>query len=72
MRDNLKEFFKRCYARLEMGERKGKRRFESLDLFEEIIDELADVSNYVFLQYVKLVELEKKMKVIKDIHRKVE
>lgn len=72
MRNNLKEFFKKCYARLEMGERKGARRFESLDLFEEIRDELADVSNYAFLQYVKLEKLKEKMKAIKDIDQKVE
>ena len=72
MRNNLKEFFKRCYARLEMGQRKGGSRFESLDLFEEISDELADVSNYAFLQYVKLAKLKEKMKAIKDIDQKVE
>jgi len=66
MRNNLKEFFKRCYSRLEISERKGRDRFESLDLFEEIRDELADISNYAFLQYVKLIKLKKKMNVIKD------
>lgn len=66
MRNNLKEFFKRCYSRLEIGEKKGGDRFESLDLFEEISDELADISNYAFLQYVKLVRIKEKMKAIKD------
>jgi NTP pyrophosphatase (non-canonical NTP hydrolase) len=66
MKNNLKEFFKRCYSRLEIGERKGGDRFESLDLFEEITDELADISNYAFLQYIKLLKLKEKMKAIRD------
>ena len=66
----LKEFFERCYNRIEMGERKGGDRFESLDLFEEIGDELADVSNYAFLQYVKLKRLKEKMKSIGEISDK--
>jgi len=66
MKRFLKEFFKRCYNRLEIGERKGGDRFESLDLFEEIGDELADVSNYAFLQYVKLLKLKKKVKAIEE------
>jgi len=61
-KDYLKEFFKRCYSRLEMGEKGDGNRFESLNLFEEITDELADISNYAFLQYVKLTKLKEKMK----------
>lgn len=62
MKDYLKEFFKKCYSRLEMGEKGNGNRFESLDLFEEMTDELADMSNYAFLQYVKLLKLKEKMK----------
>ena len=65
MKNYLKEFFKRCYSRLEMGEKEDGERFETIDLLEEIGDELADVSNYAFLQFVKLVKLEEKMKSIK-------
>lgn len=73
MKNYLKEFFKRCYNRLEMGEREGGDRFESLDLFEEISDELADISNYAFLQYIKLIKLKKKMKSIEESgHKKDE
>jgi len=57
----LKAFFHKCYNRLEMGEEIGGGRFESVDLFEEISNELADISNYAFLQYVKLMRLKKKM-----------
>ena len=60
MKKYLKEFFKRCYDRLEMGEQEDGNRFESLELFEEICDELADVSNYAFLQYIKLMKLREK------------
>ena len=65
MKNYLKEFFKRCYSRLEMGEKEDGSRFESIDLFEEVSDELADVSNYAFLQFVKLARLKEKMKSIK-------
>jgi hypothetical protein len=61
MRTNLKDFFKICYSRLEMGEKEDGDRFESLDLIEEIIEELADVSNYAFLQYLKLLKLREKL-----------
>jgi hypothetical protein len=49
-----------------MGESKGGDRFESLDLFEEISNELADISNYAFLQYVKLMRLKEKVKSIEE------
>jgi len=70
MRKYLKEFFKRCYNRLEMGEKTGADRYESLDLFEEIDDELADISNYAFLQHVKLMKLKEKIKSIEETRHK--
>ncbi len=60
----LKTFFQKCYDRLEMGEAVGGDRYKSLDLFEEIADELADISNYAFLQYIKVMNLRKKLKSI--------
>ena len=65
-KERLKEFFKKCYDRLEMGESKGWNMFESLDLFEEMSNELADLSNYAFLQYIKLMKLKEKMKSIEE------
>lgn len=62
----LEEFFKKCYERLEMGEAKDGNRFESLDLFEEMGNELVDLSNYAYLQYIKLMRLKKKMKSIEE------
>lgn len=70
MKNYLKEFFKRCYSRLDMGESKDGDRFESLNLFEEISDELADTSNYAFLQYVKLVKLKEKIRSFREMSRK--
>jgi hypothetical protein len=58
----LEVFFKKCYQRLEKGEEIDGSRFESLNLFEEISNELADISNYAFLQYVKIMRLEEKTK----------
>lgn len=62
----LKAFFQKCYDRLEMGEEAGGNRFESVDLFEEISNELADISNYAFLQYIKLMRLKKKIESIEN------
>ena len=58
----LEVYFKKCYQRLEMGEEIGGSRFDSLNLFEEISNELADISNYAFLQYVKIMRLQEKTK----------
>ena len=44
---------------------------QSLNLFEEISNELADISNYAFLQYIKIMKLEEKTKSI-EITRKPE
>jgi len=67
----LQVFFKKCYERLEMGEEIGGNRFESLNLFEEISNELADISNYAFFQYIKIMKLEEKTKSI-EITKKPE
>ena len=56
----LKEFFKICYARLEKGEGERGERYDHLDLFNEITEELADISNYAFLQYLKMSRLRRK------------
>jgi hypothetical protein len=60
----LKIYFQKCYERLEMGEAAGGDRYKSLDLFEEISNELADISNYAFLEYLKLMGLKEKIKAI--------
>lgn len=60
-KDLLKAYFQKCYERLEMGEAVGGDRYKSLDLFEEISNELADISNYAFLEYLKLMKLKEKI-----------
>jgi hypothetical protein len=49
----LEDFVKLCYLRLEKGSTEGKD-FRNADLYNQIIEELADISNYAFLQYVKI------------------
>lgn len=60
----LKIYFQKCYERLEMGEAAGGERYKRLDLFEEISNELADISNYAFLEYLKLMKLKEKITAI--------
>lgn len=50
----LKDFVAKCYARLETGEKRYGKRFLEVDLLEEISNELIDVANYAFLEYVKV------------------
>jgi hypothetical protein len=65
MKKHLQEFFTICFARLDQQEDPRKGRFRNLDLFEEITQELADVANYAFLQYLKVAELKTKTKQLK-------
>lgn len=71
MKNHLKQFFKRCYNRLEMGEGGDGNRFKDLNLVEEISNELADISNYAFLQYVKLTKLREKLESVEESGQKV-
>jgi hypothetical protein len=56
----LKEFFKVCWMRLETGEHKSGDHYMEIHLFDEITQELADVANYAFLQYMKMSQLRDK------------
>ena len=60
MKTQLQEFFTICYARLNQQKEPRGDRYRSLDLFEEITQELADIANYAFLQYLKIAELKAK------------
>ena len=60
MKSQLQEFFTICYARLNQQKEPRGDRYQSIDLFEEITQELADVANYAFLQYLKITELKTK------------
>lgn len=46
--------------RLETGERISGDHYMEIDLFEEITQELADVANYAFLEYMKVSKLRDK------------
>lgn len=66
----LKEFFKICYSRLEKGDKEHAGQYENIDLFWEITEELADIANYAFLEYVKLLKLRKKVEDKYSLHQK--
>jgi hypothetical protein len=68
MKKHLQEFFTLCFARLNQQEKPRGERFRDLDLFEEITQELADVANYAFLQYLKIAELRTKTRNLKGGH----
>jgi len=56
----LQEVFTICYGRLNQQEESRAEVFRSLDLFEEITQELADIANYAFLEYLKVTDLRSK------------
>ena len=60
MKNRLQEFFTICYARLNQQDQSRGERFRNLDLYEEITQELADISNYAFLEYLKVSDLKSK------------
>lgn len=60
LKEHLENFLKICYKRLEGGETLYHDRYKKLDLYDQIIEELADIANYAVLQYVKIVELKEK------------
>ena len=56
----LQDFVTLCYSRLEKGSQSKDTDYSKIDLYQEIIEELADVSNYAFLEYVKMRNLRDK------------
>ncbi len=68
MKKYLEEFLILCYSRLEQGERTKKGLHKKVDLYDQILEELADVSNYAFLEFMKVQNLKKmKKKITKKI-----
>lgn len=65
-RKQLQEFFTICYARLNQQAESRAERFRSLDLYEEITQELADIANYAFLEYLKVTDLRTKTERFKE------
>ncbi len=60
LKSQLKEFTRLCYLRLEDGAKTHRNAYEKLDLYDEILHELADVANYAFMEYVKIMNLKSK------------
>jgi hypothetical protein len=61
LEDQLREFFKICYRRLEVGDEQYGKKFESVEILDQIAEELADVANYAFLEYLKIQKIKRKM-----------
>ena len=57
MNKYLEEFLSLCYDRLEKGDKEHKDDYVNVDLYQQMMEELADVFNYAFLEYVKLRNL---------------
>lgn len=56
---NLKDFQALCISRFEVGERAYGDSYKNIDLYEEMISELADLVNYAFMQYLKIIRMKK-------------
>lgn len=57
MKKYLENFVGICYSRLEQGEKTRKGAYKKTDLYDQIIEELADVANYAFLEYMRMQNL---------------
>jgi len=57
MKKHLEDFVTLCYARLEQGEKTRKGAYKKTDLYEQIIEELSDIANYAFLEYMRMKSL---------------
>lgn len=63
----LEDFVTLCYGRLEKGKAIHESDYVELDLYQQIIEELADVANYAFLEYIKVRKLkDMKENLLKD------
>lgn len=60
LKSQMREFTRLCYLRLEDGAKTHRNAYEKLDLYDEMMQELADVANYAFMEYVKIVNLKSK------------
>jgi hypothetical protein len=61
LEDQLKEFLKICYSRLEAGDEIYGKRFEKIEILDQITEELADIANYAFLEYLKVRKMREKL-----------
>ena len=69
MKKHLEDFVILCYDRLEKGGKQEENDYLKNDMYQNIIEELSDVANYAFLEYMKVRNLkEMKEKFVKDNH----
>lgn len=71
MKKYLEEFLVLCYSRLGQGEKTKKGAYKKIDLYDQILEELADVSNYAFLEFMKVQNLKKMKEKITQTKRKI-
>ncbi len=57
MQKYYEDFLTLCMERLEIGEKVHKDVFIKTDMYLQIMEELADVCNYAFLEYMKICVL---------------
>jgi len=70
MKKYLEEFVTLCYSRLEKGEKIKKGAYKKVDLYDQILEELTDVSNYAFLEFMRIQNLKKMKRKITQLKRK--
>ncbi len=69
MKKHLEDFIALCHDRLEKGEGQEGNDYLKNDMYQNIIEELSDIANHAFLEYIKVRNLkEMKEKFVKDNH----
>ncbi len=63
---HMKKFQEICASRFEVGRRAYGDQFKNIDLYEEMISELADLVNYAFMQYLKVIQMREDYSKLKD------
>lgn len=57
IKKHFKDFVQSLASRLEQGEKEyGPSTYKSMNLSEELIEEMLDIPNYLFFKYIRLKE----------------
>ena len=59
-KESFNKFTNEMWKRLKMGEKKYGTEYLTADIKKELIEELEDASNYIFMLYLKLLKINKK------------
>lgn len=70
MKKYLEEFVTLCFSRLEKGEKTKNNAYKKVDLYDQILEELVDVSNYAFLEFMRIQNLKKMKKKAVQVKQK--